>query len=288
MELNHLFLFIAVVSSLLVLWESFRARNLRARLAATLVLLITTVAWLLARSIAGWIAAVAWCAFLVFPAWRRRRLLAARYPYYRSRGPAITFSPCVLVFLILNVAAFIAEIILGGPTDPHTLHRLGWLDTDYVLYQHQYWRLLTALFLHYGALHLIVNMFALLVLGPALERQIGSAFFAGCYILSGLGSSVTVVLLAKLHTLNAVQLVGASGCVMGVVGVWAGFLLRNRHAPLAVQRLRNIIMIVLLQIAFDLLTPRVSMSAHLGGLITGFLLGLALPSPRPRHTIRSR
>ena len=75
---------------------------------------------------------------------------------------------------------------------------------------------------------------------------------------------------------------------MGVVGTWAGFLLRNRHAPLAARRLRSIIMIVLLQIVFDLVTPRVSMSAHLGGLITGFLLGLALPSPRPRHTIRSR
>lgn len=287
MELNHFFLFISVVSSLLVFGESFRARNLRAGLAAALVLVFAGVAWFLARSIAGWVALAAWCAFLVLPTWRRRRVLAARDPYYRARRPAITFSPCVLTFLILNVAAFIAEIIFGGPTDPHTLHRLGWLDTDYVLYEHQYWRLLTALFLHYGALHLVVNMFALLMLGPALERQIGSAFFAISYILSGLGSSVTVVLLAKLRTLFAVQLVGASGCVMGVVGVWAGFLLRNRHAPLATQRLRSIIMIVLLQIAFDLVTPRVSMSAHLGGLITGLLIGLALPSPRSRHTIRS-
>ena len=288
MELNHLFLFTAVVSSLLVFGQSFRARNARARLAAAIVLVVAGVAWFVARSIAGWLAAGAWCALLLFPAWRGRRLLAARDPFYRARRPAITFSPCVLALLILNVAAFIAEIIFGGPTNPHTLNRLGWLDTDSVLYGHEYWRLLTALFLHYGALHLVVNMFALLLLGPALERQIGSAFFAGCYILSGLGSSLTVVLLAKLGPLNAVQLVGASGCVMGVVGVWAGFLLRNPHAPLAAQRLRSIIMIVILQTVFDLVTPRVSMSAHLGGVVIGFLLGLALPRPRPRHTIRSR
>ena len=140
MELNHLLLFITVVSSLLVFGESFRAGNSRARLSAMLVLVIATLAWFLARSIAGWIAVGAWCAFLVIPAWRRRRLLAARYPFYRARRPSITLSPCVLAFLILNVAAFIAEIIFGGPTNPITLHQLGWLDTDYVLVEHQYWR----------------------------------------------------------------------------------------------------------------------------------------------------
>lgn len=277
MELNNLFLFIVVVSSLFVFGQSVRTRNSRARFAAALVLGVAALAWLLARSIGGWIAMAAWCALLLFPAWRRHRLLRARDPFYRVRGPAITFSPAVLVFLILNVAAFLAEIFLGGPTNPRTLHLLGWLDTDYVLYAHQYWRLLTALFLHYGVLHLIVNMFALLMLGPPLERQIGSPFFAIYYILSGLGSSLTVVLLAKWRAGFAVQLVGASGCVMGIVGVWAGFLLRNRHTFLAVQRLRSILMIVVLQVIFDLVTPRVSMSAHLGGLITGLLLGLASP-----------
>src|SRR5438105_3997 len=73
------------------------------------------------------------------------------------------------------------------------------------------------------------------------------------------------------------DLTGGSGVVMGIVGAWAGFLLRNRNAPLAVQRLQNVIVIVLMQIAFDFMTPNVSMSAHLGGLATGFLLGLALP-----------
>jgi membrane associated rhomboid family serine protease len=283
MELNHLFLFTAVVSSLLVFGQSFRARNRRVQLAAAVVLLVSALAWLLVRFIAGWIALVAWCVLLLVPAWYRHRLRAAHDPFYRTRAPVITLSPCVLVFLILNVAAFVAEIVLGGPTNPGTLDRLGWLDTDYVIHAHQYWRLLTALFLHYGALHLIVNMFALLILGPPLERQIGHAFFAIGYVLAGLGSSITVVLLTKWHASDAVQLVGASGCVMGVVGIWAGILLRNRHLPLALRRLRSIIMIVVLQVIFDLLTPRVSMSAHLGGLATGFLLGLLIcPSGRNR------
>jgi membrane associated rhomboid family serine protease len=278
MELNHLLLFSAVVLSLFVFGRSFPARNARIRIAAMLVLVTSALAWLLARSIAGWIAAGVWFVLLFLPAWHRHRLRVARDPFYRARRRAITLSPCVLVILILNIAAFTAEIIFGGATDPLTLDRLGWLDTDYVIYGHQYWRLLTALFLHYGALHLAVNMFALLIIGAPLERQIGRTLFAICYVLSGLGSSITVVLLTKWRAANAVQLVGASGCIMGIVGVWAGILLRNQHLPFAIQRLRNIIMIVVLQILFDLTTPRVSMSAHLGGLATGFLLGLGLPT----------
>jgi rhomboid protease GluP len=66
---------------------------------------------------------------------------------------------------------------------------------------------------------------------------------------------------------------------MGIVGAWAGFLVRHRHTPQARQRLANVGMIVAIQIAFDLSTPQVSMAAHLCGLIAGFFLGLIL-APR--------
>ena len=280
MELNHLFLFTAVASSLLVVWRSFRVRNAHVRLSATIVLATSALAWLLVRPVAGWIALGAWCGLLLVPAWRRHRIRTGYDPLSGRRERPLTLSPVVLIFILINVGAFVAELLLGGPTNPGTLQRLGWLDTDWVLFGHQYWRMLTALFLHYGALHLAVNMFALLILGPPLERQIGSVAFGSAYLISGIGSSIVVVLLAKWRSLNAVQLVGASGSVMGIVGTWAGFLLRNRHAPLAAQRLRNVVMIVLLQIAFDLFTPRVSMSAHLGGFAAGLLFALILPWPR--------
>jgi rhomboid protease GluP len=66
---------------------------------------------------------------------------------------------------------------------------------------------------------------------------------------------------------------------LGVVGAWAGLLLRHRHAPFAKQRLANIGLIVAIQIAFDLSTPQVSTSAHMCGLVAGFFLGLLL-APR--------
>jgi rhomboid protease GluP len=86
---------------------------------------------------------------------------------------------------------------------------------------------------------------------------------------------------------HVAQLVGASGCIMGIVGAWAGFLLRHRHAPHAKQRLANVAMIVAIQTAFDLSTPQVSMAAHLCGLIAGFFLGLIL-APRAVPVAGSR
>jgi rhomboid protease GluP len=192
----------------------------------------------------------------------------------------------VLIFIILNIAMFTAELMLGGSTNPLTLRRLGALDPWALRYEGEYWRLVTSLFLHYGTLHLLFNIYGLFLIGPGLERAIGSIRFAAFYLLSGLGSSIGVLLWRIFVFSRPEPLVGASGCVMGIVGVWVGFLLRNRHQPLAGRRLKYILLIVAVQTAFDLSTPQISMSAHLSGLVTGLALGLLAgrtqggPAPR--------
>lgn len=185
----------------------------------------------------------------------------------------------VLLLIALNIGVFVAELALGGSTNPSTLHRLGALDLIAVRFEGEYWRLLSSLFLHYGPLHLIFNLYALSVIGPGLEQAIGSIRFGTCYLLSGLGSGLGVLILRGFGWSNVDQLVGASGCVMGLVGVWAGLLLRRRDAPLAGRRLKSILAIIAIQVAFDLSTPQISMAAHLSGLLTGLMLGLLL-SPR--------
>jgi rhomboid protease GluP len=185
----------------------------------------------------------------------------------------------VLVLIALNIAMFVAECALGGSTNPFTLHRLGALEFFAVRFEGEHWRLLTSLFLHYGPLHLLFNLYALFIIGPGLEDAIGSIRFGICYLLSGLGSGIGVLLLRVFGLNSAEQLVGASGCVMGLVGVWAGLLLRHRHAPMAGRRLKNILVIVAIQTAFDLSTPQISMAAHMSGLVTGVALGLIL-APR--------
>ena len=185
----------------------------------------------------------------------------------------------VLILILVNILAFLFEISAGGWNDSDVLHRIGALEPSAIIPQGEYWRLFTALFLHGGFLHLGFNLFALYILGPPLERAIGTTRFAVCYLLSGVASSGGVVVLNEIGLVQVFQVIGASGCVMGIVGAWAGFLLRNRHAPLAKQRLANIALIVVIQIAFDLSTPQISMAAHMCGLVAGFFLGLLL-APR--------
>ena len=187
-------------------------------------------------------------------------------------------APAVITFIFLNVVAFVFEIFYGNWTDP-ALYRVGAFEPYSVIALGQYWRLVTALFLHAGPVHLIFNLFALYVLGPPLERSIGSLRFCVCYLIAGIGSTTGVLGLVLLNLIRPALLVGASGSIMGIVGAWAAFLLLHRHAPRARQRLSNVVMIIVIQIAFDLSTPQVSMAAHMCGLITGFLVGLAL-APR--------
>jgi rhomboid protease GluP len=197
-------------------------------------------------------------------------------PYFAQ---TVRGTPVVIAIIVLNVAMFFIEIVLGGSQDPFTLHRLGQLETSGFFINREYWRLLTSLFLHYGLLHLLFNIYALYILGPALERSIGALRFIICYLIAGIGSGFGVVLLHVIGLTPAEEVVGASGSIMGVVGAWAGLLLRHRHVPLARRRLQNIVIIVVIQTLFDISTPQVSMTAHMCGLITGLFLGLVL-APR--------
>jgi membrane associated rhomboid family serine protease len=330
-EIDHILLFIAVISPVLVLARAWRpGSGYQAwRMAAIIVLAVTGVAWLFWRDASGYIAGCAWLIVLFIPAIGLRKMteLASRGDYrsarklgmalqifhpsadlrdqvrlyrhlesqprdrvfssapverkFTGRAAIIQFrnAPAVFIFILLNVAAFIGEIAVGARNNPLVLHRIGAIAADSVVLQHEYWRLATALFLHGSFLHLAFNCFALYVLGPGLERTLGTIRFVFCYLISGLASGAGVIVLTLMGFLQPAQLVGASGSIMGVVGAWAGFLLRHRHAPQAKQRLGNIAMIVAIQIAFDLSTPQVSMAAHMWGLIAGFFTGLIL-SPR--------
>ena len=328
LDLNHIFLFIAIVSPLAVLARAWRPGGTYRgwRIASFIVLAITAVAWLLVSNMAGFIGGGAWFALLFLPAIGLRRVadLAVQHQFAaarklatallivhpseelrrqvqllrrfesgeatvgfmpmenastRDRDRRLRRAPAVLTFIFLNVIAFLFEISHGDWTGPFTLHRLGALEPIAVVVNGEYWRLLTAMFLHGSYIHILFNLFALYVLGPPLERAIGSTRFAVCYLVAGIGSSAGVVLLWAIGLTKVGQLVGASGSIMGIVGAWAAFLLLHRDLPAAKQRLSNVGLIIAIQVAFDLSTPQVSTSAHLCGLITGFVVGLAI-APR--------
>jgi membrane associated rhomboid family serine protease len=317
-DLNHIFLFIALISPVLVLARAWRPGGMYRgwRIAALIVLAITAVAYFFFRNQAGYIGGGAWFVLLCIPALGLRKVaeLFAQQRFRSARRLAIVLqifhpsaelrrqiqllkslephehptqewppptrlgrfrsAPAVFILIALNVVVFLIE--LARRNSPDVLHRLGALDPYFVLVRGEYWRLFTALFLHYDVVHLVFNLFALYVLGPGLERTIGPLRFAICYLVAGLGSTAGVVLLTVARIVRPAELVGASGCVMGIVGAWAGYLLRHHHAPGARKRLLNILAIVAIQVVFDISTPQVSLAAHLCGLVTGFVAGLVI------------
>ncbi|MBW4618702.1 MAG: rhomboid family intramembrane serine protease [Cyanosarcina radialis HA8281-LM2] len=160
------------------------------------------------------------------------------------------------------------------------LYRLGALVPE-VVWQGEWWRLLTATFLHYGWLHLSLNMLGLYFLGAFVESALGIWRYLLAYLISGVGSMLVITLVAVVAAPQEPQIVvGASGAIMGMIGVMAAILLqgwRKEKSRLAAKRLRAVLFIIGLQVVFDATTPHVSGLGHMSGLILGFLTASLLP-----------
>jgi membrane associated rhomboid family serine protease len=139
----------------------------------------------------------------------------------------------------------------------------------------EYYRLFTSMFLHYGLLHLAFNMWALWVLGRALESMLGPVRFLALYLVSGLGGSVAVYLFANPH----VQTAGASGAIFGL---FAALIVLLRKMRLSVA---GVVPVLIINLIFTFSVPGISIAGHLGGMVTGALVAAGLAyAPRPIRT----
>jgi rhomboid protease GluP len=209
------------------------------------------------------------------------RLVTDLYQEDRYAG-ALTFSrqkAYITYGLIgLNLLVFAIETISGGNEDLENLYRLGALVPEAVR-QGEWWRLLSATFLHYGWLHVSLNMVGLYFLGAFVESALGVWRYLLSYLISGIGSMLVITLLAIAVGPKEQIVVGASGAIMGMIGVMAAILLRGwrkEKSRLAARRLRTVLFIIGLQIVFDWTTPQVSGLGHMSGLILGFFTGSLL------------
>jgi len=203
------------------------------------------------------------------------RVAAIRPPGWR---PRVTYA-----LVLANVAMFVVECIDGGSTNLDTLVRLGAFITM-PFEVGQYWRLLTANFLHFGTAHLAMNMVALLYLGPFVELGLGSISFLVLYLLSGVGAMASVWALQMWQIVDPGLLVGASGAIMALVGATISILFRGllrENARIVRRRLAYMLLLVGMQVIFDYVTPHVSGAAHLSGLIIGFVLASVMPHRKP-------
>ncbi len=146
------------------------------------------------------------------------------------------------------------------------------------------WRFVTAAFLHSTQIfHVALNMYALWIVGPYLENLLGRARFISLYLLSAVGGHVAVVLLADpLSASWFTGTVGASGAVFGLFG--AIFVVMRRMG----QEARGMLVIIGLNLVVGFVVPNISWQGHLGGLVTGAVLGAAYAfAPSERRTLVS-
>ncbi|APW36695.1 hypothetical protein RD110_05390 [Rhodoferax koreense] len=177
-----------------------------------------------------------------------------------------------------NVAVWGLQLADGiSPTTPKPaqLHQWGANSAAAVLLDREYWRLLTAPFLHGGASHLGFNMLALWAAGRQLSRLLGNAQFGLVYLATALCGSV-----ASLHSAGQSSVsVGASGAVFGVLGALLAASLQYRHRlpPHDSRRLwAGLGLFVVYSLAYGFTQSNVDNAAHVGGLVAGLLLGLLL------------
>jgi rhomboid protease GluP len=207
-----------------------------------------------------------------------------------GRQPSL-FSPrarATQILIALNLFMFVVEECQDGGTNLGVLYRLGALFPPAVQ-AGEWWRLITSLFLHFGVLHLAMNMFGLWFLGPFVEFALGFRRFTLVYLLAGIGSMAMVMALSSAADFESLT-VGASGCIMGLVGATGSLMLRGwlREKALAAQRrLALMVFIVSMEVLFDSVVPHVSMTAHLSGAVIGFVATLLshdrlrAPAPQP-------
>jgi membrane associated rhomboid family serine protease len=208
-----------------------------------------------------------------------------RQPRAVFGGRAVSGAAVTYTLVALNVAFYLVEwvypkivdylALIGSANDP-TVHQVIGVA------QGQEYRLLTSAFLHeqgfggFGPLHLIFNMWALILVGPALERLLGRVRFLALYILSALGGSVLFYLLAPVNELG----LGASGAIFGLFGAW--FVVSRR---LRVDS-RAIVFLIVLNLVISFAVAGIAWQAHIGGLITGGLLAAAYAyAPRNHRTL---
>jgi membrane associated rhomboid family serine protease len=134
----------------------------------------------------------------------------------------------------------------------------------------EWWRLVSAMFLHYGPLHLGMNMLVLWIIGPPLEEYFGHGRYALVYVVSGLAGSAG----ALLWSPNALT-VGASGAIWGIMG--AALVLEARKIWVFGGQAMGL---VVFNLAITFLIPGISIGGHVGGLIGGGLCALAFSSLR--------
>ena len=185
--------------------------------------------------------------------------------------------PVTAGLILLNILVFLAVEFTGS--SQNTMHMLdcGAAYTPMIVQGGEYYRLFTCMFLHFGIEHLLNNMLVLFVLGSRLERVIGKIKFLLIYLLGGVMGNV-ISLYLELHAQNFAVSAGASGAVFAVMGAMIYIVIRNK-GRLGDLSMRQILIMAAFSLYFGFASTGVDNTAHVAGMVSGFLLAVLLYYP---------
>ncbi len=188
--------------------------------------------------------------------------------------------------ILINVAIFAAMVFKhGGLLTPNPEVVINWgANATGKTLGGQWWRLLTSMFLHFGLIHLALNMYSLFAIGPMVERMFGNLRYLMLYLGAGLVSGTASLWWHTQHLHTGVISAGASGAIFGVFGALLAFVLNpfNAVQPIVKNELfKSMIPVLVINLGIGQAVPAIDNAAHVGGLIGGVLLGLLLSRPLP-------
>jgi membrane associated rhomboid family serine protease len=203
-------------------------------------------------------------------------------PGRRARRLAAT--SVTTLMLVAIAAMFVVELVLSGggavglQPSGQTLYDLGALHPRSIA-AGQWWRLLTAMFLHASLIHILFNTWALYLFGQFVEAHFGRAMFLVIYFVSGFLASVTSYSFGPVCQVG----VGASGAIVGLLGAFIVYNFRRRELALAQANLRWALTIIAINVVFGLAIANIDNWAHGGGLVAGMLVGAFAEGVGPRE-----
>lgn len=181
---------------------------------------------------------------------------------------------CTVTLIVINIAVFFILTLFGDTEDAVFMLQHGAMYAPYVTEGHEYYRIFTCLFLHFGIAHLLNNMVMLGALGWNLELEIGKIRYIIIYFGSGIIGNI-ISLCYDLTLQQPAVSAGASGAIFGLMGALLYVVITNR-GRLGRLSGRGMLVMVALSLYFGLTSSGVDNLAHIGGLVSGFLLAVVL------------
>ena len=175
------------------------------------------------------------------------------------------------ILIAVNVLVFLAETAAGGSEDIGVAIRFGAYAAPLVKDEGEWYRLFTAMFVHFGPEHLGSNMISLFALGSFVEKIFGKIRFLVIYLFSGLAGNLLVCYMDIMGGPDTAAVsAGASGAICGLLGVFIVFALLPQMKGMF--PMKRVLIAILLMLAPGLSDGSINMTAHVGGLIGGFLI----------------